>query len=64
MLTQLGIGTYVHSNTYSHTSVFTRFNSWLQKARDSAIGTSFDVHVMGGYKFLMKYYETGDGSLG
>jgi hypothetical protein len=53
----------VQSQTYSHTSVITRLNSWFQKSRDSAVGTSFDVHVMGGYKFLMKYYETGDGEL-
>ena len=34
--------------------------SWYQKAKDSAVGTSFDVHVMGGYKFLMRYYSPGD----
>ena len=37
-----------------------RFNSWYQKAKDSAVGTSFDSHVMGGYKFLMRYYSPGD----
>ena len=58
-----GIGTYVHSNTYSHTSIFTRLYSWFQKARDSAIGSSFAEHVMGGYKFLMRYYSQGDGEL-
>ncbi|MCJ1398076.1 hypothetical protein MMC11_001273 [Xylographa trunciseda] len=44
----------------AHTSLPARFNSWYQKAKDSAIGTSFDEHVMGGYKFLMRYYSTGD----
>jgi len=57
-----GIGTYVETRSVSlHTSVFTRFSSWYQKAKDSAVGTSFDEHVMGGYKFLMRYYSTGDG---
>ncbi len=37
-----------------------RISSWYQKAKDSAIGTSFDEHVMGGYKFLMRYYTPGD----
>ncbi|MCJ1419842.1 hypothetical protein MMC32_006198 [Xylographa parallela] len=46
----------------AHTSLPARLNSWFQKARDSAIGTSFDEHVMGGYKFLMRYYSTGDGA--
>ena len=30
------------------------------KSKDSAVGTSFDQHVVGGYKFLMQYYEAGD----
>ena len=30
------------------------------KAKDSAVGTSFDQHVVGGYKFLMQYYSPGD----
>ena len=59
---QPGIGTYVQSTSLSHTSWVTRLNSWLQKQRDSAIGTSFDEHVMGGYKFLMRYYSAGDGT--
>lgn len=57
---QPGIGTYVVSTSLSHTSLFARFNSWYQKAKDSAVGTSFDEHVMGGYKFLMRYYSLGD----
>lgn len=57
---QPGIGTYVTSTSLSHTSVFTRCYSAYQKAKDSAVGTSFDQHVMGGYKFLMRYYNPGD----
>ena len=58
-----GIGTYVETKQISaHTTLPARFNSWYQKAKDSAIGTSFDEHVMGGYKFLMRYYTSGDGT--
>ncbi|KAF2087528.1 hypothetical protein K490DRAFT_23539, partial [Saccharata proteae CBS 121410] len=57
---QPGIGTYVTSSSLSHTSTFTRLRSWVQKAKDSAVGTSFADHVMGGYKFLMRYYIPGD----
>ncbi|KAL4772087.1 hypothetical protein BDW60DRAFT_43490 [Aspergillus nidulans var. acristatus] len=57
---QPGIGTYVTTNTLSHTSRFQRIKSAYQKAKDSAIGSSFDEHVMGGYKFLMRFYNPGD----
>ncbi|KAL5334322.1 hypothetical protein BJX70DRAFT_21979 [Aspergillus crustosus] len=57
---QPGIGTYVTSNTLSHTSRFQRIRSAYQKAKDSAVGSSFDEHVMGGYKFLMRFYNPGD----
>ncbi|KAL9100968.1 MAG: hypothetical protein Q9187_009297, partial [Circinaria calcarea] len=58
---QPGIGTYVKTKSLSHTTLPARLNSWFQKARASAIGSSFDDHVMGGYRFLMRYYSTGDG---
>lgn len=35
-------------------------SSWYQKSKDSAIGTSFDQHVVGGYRFLMRFYSPGD----
>ncbi|OJD35036.1 short chain dehydrogenase reductase family [Diplodia corticola] len=57
---QPGIGTYVTSGSLSHTSHWQRFSSWYAKTKDSAIGTSFAEHVMGGYKFLMRYYLPGD----
>ncbi|KAL8712063.1 MAG: hypothetical protein Q9225_007008 [Loekoesia sp. 1 TL-2023] len=53
---QPGIGTYVDTHNLSHTSFTTRLISWYKKAKDSAVGTSFDSHVMGGYKFLMRAY--------
>jgi uncharacterized protein (DUF2235 family) len=57
---QPGIGTYVVSNSLSHTSVGARCRSWYLKAKDSAIGSSFDHHVVGGYRFLMRFYNPGD----
>ncbi|ERF68727.1 hypothetical protein EPUS_07145 [Endocarpon pusillum Z07020] len=57
---QPGIGTYISSGDLDHTSITDRIGSWYSKAKDSAIGTSFADHVMGGYKFLMRYYNPGD----
>ncbi|TLD31602.1 hypothetical protein PspLS_01825 [Pyricularia sp. CBS 133598] len=37
-----------------------RFKANMQKAKDSAIGSSFDQHVVGGYRFLMRFYSPGD----
>ncbi len=57
---QPGIGTYVTSDTLSTHSSFQKIKNWYIKAKDSAVGTSFDEHVVGGYKFLMRYYSPGD----
>ncbi|OJD14529.1 hypothetical protein AJ78_05143 [Emergomyces pasteurianus Ep9510] len=58
---QPGIGTYVtSSNVPSETDPFSRFKrSWI-KAKDAALGSSFDHHVLAGYRFLMRYYSPGD----
>lgn len=37
-----------------------RLKSWYMKAKDSAVGSSFDQHVVGGYRFLMRFYCPGD----
>ncbi|KAI3392447.1 hypothetical protein diail_5691 [Diaporthe ilicicola] len=58
--TAAGIGTYVVSKSLSHTSLTSRLNSWYRKAKDSAVGSSFDQHVVGGYRFLMRFYSPGD----
>lgn len=55
-----GIGTYVVSGSLTHTGVRARVNSWYTKAKDSAVGSSFDHHVVGGYRFLMRFYSPGD----
>ncbi|KAI5851522.1 hypothetical protein DFP73DRAFT_472225 [Morchella snyderi] len=57
---QPGIGTYITNGTLSRVHVYSRIKSWCQKAMDAAVGTSFDQHVIGGYKFLMRHYEQGD----
>ena len=57
---QPGIGTYVNTTSLSHNSMKSRIKSWYLKAKDSAVGISFDEHVMGGYKFLMKTYVDHD----
>lgn len=48
------------SGSLTHTGIKSRINSWYQKAKDSAIGSSFDQHVVGGYRFLMRFYNPGD----
>ncbi|KAE8159636.1 hypothetical protein BDV40DRAFT_314504 [Aspergillus tamarii] len=57
---QPGIGTYVTSKSLSSSGRFHRIRSAYLKAKDSAVGSSFADHVMGGYKFLMRYYTPGD----
>jgi uncharacterized protein (DUF2235 family) len=39
---------------------FQRLSSWYEKSKDSALGVTVDEHVMAGYRFLMRYYQTGD----
>lgn len=55
-----GIGTYVVSENLTHNGARAKCKSWYQMAKDSAVGSSFDQHVVGGYRFLMRYYSPGD----
>ncbi|OAA57337.1 hypothetical protein ISF_07258 [Cordyceps fumosorosea ARSEF 2679] len=57
---QPGIGTYVTSDSLSQSGTWGKISEQFQKAKDSAIGTSFDQHVVAGYRFLMRYYKNGD----
>ncbi|KAJ5727175.1 hypothetical protein N7493_004995 [Penicillium malachiteum] len=57
---QPGIGTYVTSNNLTSRGRLERIKSSYKKAIDAALGSSFDEHVLGGYKFLMRYYVPGD----
>ncbi|WEW59150.1 hypothetical protein PRK78_004619 [Emydomyces testavorans] len=57
---QPGIGTYVSAASLSNTGVLSRIKGSYMKAKDSAVGSSFAEHVVGGYRFLMRYYSPGD----
>lgn len=57
---QPGIGTYVDRSKLSKTGRMERIQSWWAKTKDQAVGSSFDVHIRGGYQFLMRYYAEGD----
>ena len=57
---QPGIGTYVTSHSLGSKGRLERIKSSYKKAKDAALGSSFDEHVLGGYKFLMRYYSPGD----
>ncbi|KAJ2894180.1 hypothetical protein MKZ38_007882 [Zalerion maritima] len=57
---QPGIGTYVVSDKLSHTGLTDKLRGWYAKAKDSAVGSSFDHHVIGGYRFLMRFYNPDD----
>lgn len=48
------------SENISHTGLRAKVGQWYQMAKDSAVGSSFDQHVVGGYRFLMRYYTPGD----
>ncbi|KAK0625617.1 Uncharacterized protein DIS24_g11063 [Lasiodiplodia hormozganensis] len=61
---QPGIGTYIKGQSKcSRRSIFDLWpaiKSTILKAVDQAIGTSFEEHVLAGYKFIMKHYCRGD----
>jgi uncharacterized protein (DUF2235 family) len=57
---QPGIGTYVADDSLSAHGSIQKLKNWYLKVKDAAVGTSFDEHVVGGYKFLMQYYSPGD----
>ncbi|KAL3476168.1 hypothetical protein BJX99DRAFT_247023 [Aspergillus californicus] len=57
---QPGIGTFVASPSLEQNGAVQKLKSAYIKAKASAIGSTFADHVMGGYKFLMRYYCPGD----
>ncbi|KAB5518147.1 hypothetical protein GE09DRAFT_978418 [Coniochaeta sp. 2T2.1] len=57
---QPGIGTYVVTPHLGRKSTRQRLASWYAKTKDSMVGSSFDQHVVGGYRFLMRFYTMGD----
>jgi hypothetical protein len=54
-----GIGTYDISGGSVNKGMIGGFKSKITRAIDAGIATSFDAHVMAGYKFLMNYHEPG-----
>ncbi|KAI0442829.1 hypothetical protein F4803DRAFT_550698 [Xylaria telfairii] len=56
---QTGIGTYDINEKSVNKTWFGEMRSSVAMTIDQAIGNTFDAHVMAGYRFLMKYYDTG-----
>ncbi|EXA34721.1 hypothetical protein FOVG_14138 [Fusarium oxysporum f. sp. pisi HDV247] len=54
---QTGIGTYDVNESSIHKTPIGEVRSKISKAIDSGFGTTFDAHIMAGYRFLMRYYE-------
>ncbi|KAH8681913.1 hypothetical protein BX600DRAFT_32641 [Xylariales sp. PMI_506] len=66
MLTELfhaqtaGIGTYGVRGALARTDFLVRIRTKIEEIVDLMFGTSLSEHVLGGYKFLMRYYAPGD----
>lgn len=56
-----GIGTYDINETSVNKTYLGEIRSKVSKAIDSGFGTTFDAHVIAGYRFLMRYYKTVSG---
>ncbi len=57
---QPGFGTYTSSTWLTHHGETNKLKSAYLKAKDSAIGSSFQQHVLAGYEFLIRHYTCGD----
>ncbi|KAJ5364250.1 uncharacterized protein N7496_009963 [Penicillium cataractarum] len=57
---QTGLGTYDINETSVNKSWFGQIRSSISQTVDQGVGTTFDAHVIAGYRFLMRYYEAGD----
>ena len=55
-----GIGTYTAGEHSVNTGVWGKCKRWLSQTLDQGIGTSFDAHVIAGYRFVMRYYDEDD----
>jgi hypothetical protein len=55
-----GIGTYTADGGSINKSRWGRFKSNISSTMDQMFGTTFDAHVIAGYRFLMRYYGSGD----
>ncbi|KAK0629537.1 hypothetical protein B0T17DRAFT_491225 [Bombardia bombarda] len=57
---QTGIGTYDVDATSVDKSFIGSFKSSIDQTLDQGFGAGFDAHVLAGYRFLMRYYDSGD----
>ncbi|KAI0110078.1 hypothetical protein F4814DRAFT_461239 [Daldinia grandis] len=57
---QTGIGTYDINETSVNKTWLGELRSSISQTIDQGIGTTFDAHVIAGYRFLMRYYDSGD----
>ncbi|KAF4468294.1 short chain dehydrogenase reductase family [Fusarium albosuccineum] len=55
---QTGIGTYDINETSVNKTPIGDIKSNILQTLDSGFGNTFDAHVIAGYRFLMRYYET------
>ncbi|KAF5520267.1 Uncharacterized protein CGCA056_v008677 [Colletotrichum aenigma] len=57
---QTGIGTYQVNERSVHKGPAGKLWEKFYSSVDQGVGLTFDAHIMAGYRFLMRYYETGD----
>lgn len=57
---QPGIGTNTSSIRVSDDYHVGLVKKWYLKAKDAAFGSTFDEHVMAGYRYLIRFYSPGD----
>ncbi|OQE13508.1 hypothetical protein PENFLA_c047G05608 [Penicillium flavigenum] len=56
---QPGIGTDITPGSLASTTIQKKGKLGNSKALNLALGSSFDRHVLGGYRFLMRHYQAG-----
>ncbi|EUC45321.1 hypothetical protein COCMIDRAFT_5426 [Bipolaris oryzae ATCC 44560] len=57
---QTGIGTYNVDGGPVNKTFLGSIRSKISKTIDSGFATTFDAHVIAGYRFIMRYYKEGD----
>ncbi|EUC32794.1 hypothetical protein COCCADRAFT_37312 [Bipolaris zeicola 26-R-13] len=57
---QTGIGTYNVDGGPVNKTFLGSIRSKITKTMDSGFATTFDAHVIAGYRFIMRYYKEGD----
>lgn len=52
-----GIGTYSAGEKSLNAGLWGRFKRHVSQVIDQGVGTTFDSHVIAGYRFVMRYYD-------